>query len=314
VDVLSVGALYVGGKRFRDIIRSLIAEDTLEQGEIDTLRTLLANLNTDGLTSEWIVNNDNRNAVLKTLITAIETKLAKIDTTALTETSILNNDNRNSVLKTRLDTAATDITGLTTRVTTAETDIDNLETRETASETNITAIKRKTDYISVGDGDPQNSATSHSISIGSQLSTPDATKAKKKHIAMTVGQLGQGFAVNYDPDADVDSYDRRNVRMEAVLGGHARVAASYTRISGYTDLNIGEAAGGLAGSSETINIGGSMSRINIGSVEDPRIGTGAPIPDADFNNSTKITIGKRTALKNTWTYLQGNFYTNESRW
>jgi hypothetical protein len=140
VDVLSVGALYVGGKRFRDIIRSLIAEDTLEQAEIDQLRTLLFHLKTDGLTSEWIVNNDNRNAVLKTAITAIETKLAKIDTTALTETSVLNNDNRNSVLKTRLDTAATDITSLTTRVTTAETDIDNLETRETN-------VENKTKYI-----------------------------------------------------------------------------------------------------------------------------------------------------------------------
>ena len=128
VDVLSVGALYVGGKRFRDIIRSLIAEDTLEQGEIDTLRTLLANLNTDGLTSEWIVNNDNRNAVLKTLITAIETKLAKIDTTALTETSVLNNDNRNSVLKTRLDTAATDIDNLEnkTKYITSSTNIQPL--------------------------------------------------------------------------------------------------------------------------------------------------------------------------------------------
>jgi hypothetical protein len=140
VDVLSVGALYIGGKRFRDIIRSLIAEDALEQLEIDTLRTLLTHLKTDGLSSEWIVNNDNRNAVLKTAITAIETKLAKIDTTALTEPSVLNNDNRNSVLKTRLDTAATDITSLTTRVTTAEGDIDNLETRETN-------VENKTKYI-----------------------------------------------------------------------------------------------------------------------------------------------------------------------
>ena len=296
----NIDTLYIKGKKFRDYIDELVFEDQLEQSEITEIKLLLEYLDTTGLNSAWLVNNDNRNAELKTLITALQNKIANIDTTALTETSILNNDNRNSVLKTRLDTA--------------ETDIDSLETRETASETNISAIKRKTDYISVVDGDPQNSATSHSISIGSQLSTPDATKAKKKHIAMTVGQLGQGFAVNYDPDADEDSYDRRNVRMEAVLGGHARVAASYTRISGYTDLNIGEAAGGLAGSSETINIGGSMSRINIGSVEDPRIGIANPTPDADFNNSTKITIGKRTTLKNTWTYLQGNFYTNESRW
>ena len=101
--------------------------------------------------------------------------------------------------------------------------------------------------------------------------------------------------------------------MSNPFGGHAHVAASYTRISGYTTLNIGEANTGLQ-ASETINIGGAMSRINIGSVDTPRIGTGVPFPDADFNNSTIITIGKRTTLKNTWTYLQGNFYTSESRW
>jgi hypothetical protein len=102
IDVLSVGALYIGGRRFRDVIQSLISEDVLEQGEIDNLRNLLLYLSTNSLNQPWIVDNDNRNAVLKTLITALETKLANINTTALTQSSVLTNDNRNSVLKTAI--------------------------------------------------------------------------------------------------------------------------------------------------------------------------------------------------------------------
>ncbi len=44
IDVLSVGALYVGGKRFRDIILQLVAENILEEGEIDQLQSILVNL------------------------------------------------------------------------------------------------------------------------------------------------------------------------------------------------------------------------------------------------------------------------------
>jgi hypothetical protein len=82
IDVLSVGALYVGGKRFRDIIRSLISEDVLEQQEINDLRNILLYLNTTALNQPWIINNDNRNAVLKTAIDLINTRLLYIDTAA----------------------------------------------------------------------------------------------------------------------------------------------------------------------------------------------------------------------------------------
>ena len=337
VDVLSVGTLYIGGKRFRDIIRSLIAEDTLEQSEIDTLRTLLTHLKTDGLTSEWIVNNDNRNAVLKTAITEIETKLAKIDTSALTETSVLTNDNRNSVLKDRLDTAATDLTSLTTRVTTAETDIDNLETRMTTAEGDIDnletrmttaegdidnletrmtdaegdintagyeidSIKVKTKYIEVNDGDPNNDETVNAIGFGSNMLS-QANTAAHKSVTLGVGLVGHGFAAEYKPN------EIQRVAMSAEFGGEAIIRAQTTTLQGGT-VNIGELQEG--GGYETINIGGKMAHINIGSLQDPEIATYVGDPAA--NNSTKITIGKRADLKNTWTYLQGNFYTSESRW
>jgi hypothetical protein len=107
--------LYIRGKKFEDYITELVLEDQFEQEEITELKLLVQYLNTSGLSSEWIVDNNNKNQDLKTLITALETKLAQITTTGLTESSVLNNDNRNSVLKTRLDTTDGNVTTLTTK-------------------------------------------------------------------------------------------------------------------------------------------------------------------------------------------------------
>jgi hypothetical protein len=318
IDVLSVGALYINGQRFRDIVSSLIAEDTLEQAELDLLRTLLANLKTDGLTSEWIVNNENKNAVLKTLITALETKLAKIDTTALTETSVLNNDNRNSVLKTRLDTAATDITGLTTRVTTAENDIDSLETRATTDETNIAAIKKITNHFSYSAANPNATEPNnrHLLILSMKNINPvnragdDVTDPKKLLVITAGGTLSGGLYMGYDPESDGGGDD---MRLYTYTGSLLLQAKTNVRLTATDDINIGLVKDPLNGyQPHHINIGGAMSRINIGSVETPKVGL-TPF-DSDTGETTEIRIGKNTTFKNTKTWLAGNFYTSESRW
>jgi hypothetical protein len=323
----NIDTLYIKGKKFQQYIDELVIEDQLEQSEITEIKLLLEYLDTTGLNSAWTVTNSNVNETLRSAITALQTKLANIDTTALTETSVLNNDNRNSVLKTRLDTAATDITALTTRVTTAEGDIDNLETRmttaegdiddletrETAAEADIAAIEDKTDYIVITNGDPTNAATTHGIFIGNKLSVPpDATKAAKKVATFSVGRIGQGFAVEYDPSITTPSAtgDGNRVVMNNTLGGHAIIQANHTRIQGGTEINIGEVGLGVAGY-ETINVGGSMSTINIGSVDDPVFGTTPGDPAT--GKSTTIKIGKIATLKNTWTYLQGNIFLANAR-
>jgi len=102
-DNLNAQNLFIKGKRFEDYITELVFEDQFEAGEIAELQLLLQYLNTSGLSSEWIVDNNNKNQDLKTLITALQTKLANIDSTALTQSSVLTDDNRNSVLKTRID-------------------------------------------------------------------------------------------------------------------------------------------------------------------------------------------------------------------
>ena len=97
------GQLYIRGQKFEDYINELMSEDSFEQAEITELKLLLQYLDTTGLSSEWIVDNNTKNQDLKTLITALQTKLAQIDTTALTLPSVLTDDNRNSVLKTAID-------------------------------------------------------------------------------------------------------------------------------------------------------------------------------------------------------------------
>ena len=153
IDVLSVGALYVGGKRFRDIILQLVAENVLEEGEIVQLQSILLNLNTSGLSQSWIVNNDNRNAVLKTAIDGILTKLSYLDTTALTQNWIITDTNRNAVLKTAIDNLQTktnllDTTGLTQSwvITDANRNATLLTSIQSVGG-DVSALQTKTQYI-----------------------------------------------------------------------------------------------------------------------------------------------------------------------
>ena len=67
--------LYIKGKKFEDYINELVFEDQLEQGEVDEIKLLLQYLNTSGLTTEWIVGNNNINVELKNAIMALETKI-----------------------------------------------------------------------------------------------------------------------------------------------------------------------------------------------------------------------------------------------
>jgi len=67
--------LYVKGKKIEDYINELVFEDQLEQNEIDEIKLLLQYLNTSGLSTEWIVDNNNKNQDLKTAITALTTRM-----------------------------------------------------------------------------------------------------------------------------------------------------------------------------------------------------------------------------------------------
>ena len=103
-DILNANQLYVNGQPFTTYISNLIAEDNLEQAEIDEIKAFLSRLDLQITAPNTLtITNDNRNSVLKTAIDLINTRLQYYDGTALTESWVVNNDNRNAILKTRLD-------------------------------------------------------------------------------------------------------------------------------------------------------------------------------------------------------------------
>lgn len=325
IDVLSVGALYVGGQRFRDIIRSLISEDVLEQQEIDTIRNVLQFLNTASLSSAWVVNNDNRNAVLKTAIDLINTRLLHIDTTALSQTLILNNDNRNAVLKTAIDLLNTrllyfDGTALSenwilnndNRNSVLKSAIDSLTSSVGTVEGKVLTLEGKTRYITstIGDNNANPKTLSeHQIII--------ANAAHKKRILLSTFTSSPGFfnisltgddGLGNPEQAGEDTWAAIN-RID-ITNTYGNIEMTGRKIHIQGKVEIGD-FGENTTDRRPINIGGSMARINIGSELTPKTGTGPGDPDT--NDSTIITIGKLGNLKNTWTYLNGNIYTSDAR-
>jgi len=304
IDVLSVGALYIGGKRFRDIIRSLISEDVLEQQEITDLRNLLLYLNTTGLNQSWVVNNDNRNAVLKSLITAIETKLLYIDTTGLSQTSTLTNENRNSVLKTAIDNLITKLTNINTTGLTLESILtdDNrnsvLKSRLDTNDGSLTDLSNKTRYIneSVVGNNSANPKTANKLAINVN------TNPAGVHLGELRMEAGFNLIHMKNNSQTLQDINYQDNKMDIFSpNGMITTYSHLNRIQAQNKIEIGDF--GINNSAE-INIGGKAAQINIGSKDEP---------DAAPVNNTIIKIGIRGTFRNTQTYLQGNFYTNEAR-
>jgi len=295
--------LYIRGKPFQQYINELVFEDQLEQGEIDEIKLLLQYLNTSGLSSEWIVDNNNKNQDLKTAITALQTKLQQIDTTALTQPSVLNNDNRNSVLKTRID-------GHDASLNTLDLSMNTIYSRVDGNDSSIGTLNSKTQYITASVGD--NNANPKTYS---QHAVVVSNAAQRKRILLSPypslqgafniilqNDESEGHTVNTDEWALINRIDIKN------LYGNMEIEARKIHMQG--KVEIGD-FGDATTDRRPINIGGSMARINIGSEKTPKTGTGPGDPDT--NDSTIITIGKLSDLKNTWTYLNGNIYTGDAR-
>lgn len=297
-DNLNAQNLFIRGRPFEQYINELVFEDQLEQGEIDEIKLLLQYLNTSGLSSEWIVDNNNKNQDLKTAITALQTKLANITTTSLTQNSNLTDENRNSVLKTRIDVLDVSMNTLTGRVD--------------GNDSSIGTLNGKTRYITstIGDNNANPKTLSeHQIII--------ANAAQKKRILLsTYSSLVGAFNINLTGDdslgnpeqAGEDTWAANNRIDITNTYGNIEMTCRKAHIQGKVEIgDFGE----NTTDRRPINIGGSMARINIGSELTPKTGTGPGDPDT--NDSTIIKIGKLGNLKNTWTYLNGNVYTSDAR-
>ena len=235
IDVLSVGALYVGGKRFRDIIKSLMADDVLEQQEIDDLRNLLTYLNTTALTLPWIINNDNRNAVLKTATDLINTRLQYYDGTALTQSWVVNNDNRNAILKTRIDGHDTDLTAVT-----------NKTQYQSSVQGSNTAPKTASDFqVSIGDRD-------------------------KRRIYMTTG-ANQISCINDSTNQATQGENTDNQIIISAPNGMVETTGYLNSIRGGNTIEITGYGGMGVQTSPNIKIGNKGAQILIGSEDTPEL-------------------------------------------
>ncbi len=302
IPAISTGALFINGKRLRDTIQELISEDQFEQTEITELKLLVQYLNTSGLSSEWIVDNNNKNQDLKTSIENILTKLANINTTELSQTSTLTNDNRNSVLKTAIDALITKLTNINTSGLTLESVLtdDNrnsvLKTRIDGNDGTLTTLNNKTRYIteSVAGSNTANPKTPNSLIVSTN--TVGIDKSDLRLVSgLSVIQMKGNKATEQN-----NNYEDNSILISAP-GQMITTYSHLNRIQAQNKIEIGDF--GIQNSA-AINIGGKGAQINIGSIDDP---------DATPSTNTIITIGKRTALRNTQTYLQGNIYTSEAR-
>ena len=106
INALNVNTLFIEGVPFQTFISELVSGDQLEQGEIDEIKQVLLYLNTSGLTTEWVVGNNNINAAIKTAldtltgrvdgndtsIGTINTNLGTLNTKTQYQTSVQGND------------------------------------------------------------------------------------------------------------------------------------------------------------------------------------------------------------------------------
>lgn len=302
-DNLNAQNLFIKGKRFEDYITELVFEDQFEAGEIAELQLLLQYLNTTGLSSEWIVDNNNKNQDLKTAITNLQTKLANIDTTTLTQSSVLNDANRNSVLKTAIDNLITKLANIDTTALTQSSVLTNdnrnsvLKSRLDGNDGSLTDLSNKTRYIqqsTVGNNsaDPK-TANTLSINVNSNPSG-----IHKGDLSIQAGFNLIRMKNNSTTLQDINYNDNQMTIMSP--NGMISSDAHLNRMMATDKIEIGNLN---VQSSAAINIGGKGAQINIGSIDDPAVG----------QTNTIITIGKRTNLKNTETYHKGNQYIAEAR-
>ena len=302
INALNVDSLSILGIPFQQYINQLEGSDQLEQFEIDEIRQIIQYLNTSGLTTEWVVSNNNINADLKTALTALQTKTANIDTTALTQSSILNNDNRNSVLKTAIDNLITRLTNIDTTALTQSSVLtdDNrnsvLKTRIDGNDGTLTTLNNKTRFIteSVVGSNTADPKTANSLIVSTNTVGVDKSDIRLVSGLSVIRMKG-------DKDTEQDNNYEDNSILISAPGQMITTYSHLNRMQAQNRIEIGDF--GIQNSA-AINIGGKGAQINIGAIDDPDVSPSA---------NTVITIGKRATLRNTQTNLQGNIITEEAR-
>jgi hypothetical protein len=270
--ILECDAIFIGNKRLVDFVNELQGEITFNQNQITEINAFLERLDLQ-ITSPNILT--------------------------------LTNDNRNAVLKTAIDNLITrlvylDTTGLTSSWVLNDTNRNSvLKSAIDSINSTIGTLNTKTQYITSAQGDNSTNPKTKSTHL------IEVQDRHENRIILNTGGLNF-LAINSFLDPTQNTSILSNVSGKVELTGQNIKLTPY-QSSHNIDI-------GLFGISNTgnINIGGSLAKINIGSVETPIVGTS--VGDVGFNDNTIINIGKRTITKNTTTNLQGNIYTGDARW
>ena len=132
-DNLNTQNLFIKGVPLQTVINELIAGDQFEQAEIDEIKQIILYLNTSGLTTEWVVGNNNINAALKTAIDSINSTVASQGSSIATNTSNI------STLTTTVGTHTSNISSLTSIVSAHTGELYSQGSQITANTSAITA-------------------------------------------------------------------------------------------------------------------------------------------------------------------------------
>jgi hypothetical protein len=299
-DILNANQLYVNGQPFTAYISNLVAEDNLEQAEIDEIKAFLARLDLQITAPNTLtITNDNRNAVLLSAINLINTRLLHIDTTALSQTLILNNDNRNAVLKTATD----QINARLLNIDTTALSQNSILTNENRNSVLLSEINSLTSSVGTNNGKlryvSSNQGTNGNPNIFSDFTVDVGDRILNKVLLQTANGANMiAMLTNTSTLQGQNDFANNRILLNAPIGRIQMDSKNLQLQSPLIEIGADFAIGGEC----EIRLGTKKANIKIGSHQSP-----------DLNEPTIITIGKRSVTQNTHTNLEGNIYTNEAR-
>jgi hypothetical protein len=297
-DILQCNALFIGGKRFQDFINELVFEDQFEQAEITEIKLLLQYLNTSGLSSEWIIDNNNKNQDLKTAITALQTKTGLLDTTGLTQSWIINDLNRNATLKTAIDLINTRLL----HIDTTSLSQTSILTNDNRNSVLLSAINSLTSSVGTNNGKLRyvsSTQGTNSPDTFSDFIVDVGDRTLNKVLLQTANGANMiAMVTNTSTLQGQNDYPNNRILLNAPVGRIQMDCKNLQLQSPLIEIGSDFAIGGAC----EIRLGTKRANIKIGSHQSP-----------DFNEPTIITIGNRSVTQNTHTNLEGNIYTGEAR-
>jgi hypothetical protein len=298
-DILNANQLYVNGQPFTAYISNLIAEDNLEQAEIDEIKAFLARLDLQITAPNTLtITNDNRNSVLKTAIDLLNTRLQYFDGSALTQSWVLNDLNKNAVLKTAVDLINSRLLYIDTTSLTE----NSILTNDNRNSVLLTAINNLTSSVGTNNGKLRYVSSTQGTNSPDTFSdfivnVGDRT-LNKVLLQTTNGANMIAMLTNTTTLQAQNDFPNNRILLNAPLGRIQMDCKNLQLQSPLIEIGSDFAIGGEC----EIRLGTKRANIKIGSHQSP-----------DLNEPTIITIGKRSVTQNTHTNLEGNIYTGEAR-